>query len=140
MLNFGEGIDIPQWIIKCVRISIQRLRVARSRHNRIRADEAPDVLVVVARPVVVDVTGRRLVALPGEAVVRRQHRREPRRAPKRLVPQAAGRPTVRIGRQARRAEMIATACQRSDSGLAEECWPSAPPTCPRGIEHGVPLR
>jgi hypothetical protein len=45
-------IIIPQRIVPGIGIPIQRLRIPRLRHHRIRTDEAPQLWVVVAGVVV----------------------------------------------------------------------------------------
>jgi len=52
-----RGVGVLQRVVGNVRIPIQRLRVARLRHHRVRADEPSQRRVVVAGTVVVEGQG-----------------------------------------------------------------------------------
>jgi len=61
-------IRVPQRVVQHVRVAVQRLRVCRVRHKRIRADEAAQRRVVVARAIVHQ-PGVGVKFLSGEGVV-----------------------------------------------------------------------
>jgi hypothetical protein len=58
-------VRVLQRIVEHIRIPIQRLRVARARHNGIRAHEAPKQRVVITGVVIIQ-PNPRFLALPGE--------------------------------------------------------------------------
>ncbi len=66
--EMSRRVYVPERVPKHVRESIERLRVLRRRHNRIRAGEAAQAGVVVARPHV-DQPQVGMAALAGEAQV-----------------------------------------------------------------------
>jgi hypothetical protein len=61
-------IHILQRIVEHIRVAIQRLRLARARHHRIRAHEAPQQWVVITRVVIVQ-PNPRFLPLPREAEI-----------------------------------------------------------------------
>lgn len=66
----SSRVNISQWIVKTVRIPVQRLRVGSVGHYCIRADEPADSRIVVPGPVVVK--PRPIQPLAGEFPIRVQ--------------------------------------------------------------------
>jgi hypothetical protein len=64
----ASGIGVPQWVVVDIRIAVQRLRIPRLRHHRIRTDEPPQPRMVVAGPVVVE-TQSEVPALADETAI-----------------------------------------------------------------------
>jgi hypothetical protein len=61
----SRRIRILQRIVEHIRVPIQRLRLARPRHHRIRAHEPPKQRVVITGVVIIQ-PNPRFLALPGE--------------------------------------------------------------------------
>jgi hypothetical protein len=65
-------VYVIQRSIENIAVSIERLRIPRPRHNRIRAQEPPDNGIIKPCVEVVDPAQRRLLLHSVEASIRRQ--------------------------------------------------------------------
>jgi hypothetical protein len=96
-------IRVPHRVIQHIAIPVQRLRIPRLRHNRVRLHEAPQGRIVPSRVVRVQANGS-LFPLPGKAI--RRGRRAPRvaRLAPGFVPELRLLAPCRVGRDSGRVQ------------------------------------
>jgi len=99
-------IRVPQRIVQHVGVAVQRLRIRRARHNRIRADEASQLRVVIARAVVHQPRAR-VNALSCERVIRWQCAVAGARRAKRVVRLPRDERAARVARNAGGTQVVA---------------------------------
>ena len=68
LVGMPRGVDVTCRVVEHIRIPVERLGIARLRHQRVRADKPPQHRVVVAGPVVVEGQAR-ILPLAGELAV-----------------------------------------------------------------------